>query len=369
MMPRQALALGAALLVASACGATAPDAAVPVGGTPSSQQAMTAQAPAAPGSGAAPAVKMPNREGSLKFAVLGDFGTGDSAQFQMAKQMASVLERFKYELVVLVGDNIYGSERPQDFKRKFEDPYKPLLDAGVKFYASLGNHDSREQRFYKLFNMEGKFYYSFKAPQQDVRFFALDSTYPEPEQIEWVANELRASKEEWKIMYFHHPLYSSGGRHGSDLRLRESLEPIFLNERVSVVFTGHDHFYERVKPQKDITYFVIGAGGKLRAGNIENNSPLTARGFDTDLSFLIAEIFEDEMHFNTISRTGAVVDSGTIKRRPSAEEAEAAEKAKPAAPTAKPAAAQPKPAAPQQKPPAPQPRPQAPAPQAPATTP
>jgi hypothetical protein len=303
---------------------------------------------------------MPNRDGSLKFAVLGDFGTGDSTQFQMGKQMAAVLERFKYELVLLVGDNIYGSERPQDFKRKFEDPYKAILDAGVKFYASLGNHDSREQRFYKLFNMEGKFYYSFKAPQQDVRFFALDSTYPEPEQIEWAAKELKASKEVWKIMYFHHPLYSSGGRHGSDLRLRESLEPIFLNEMVSVVFTGHDHFYERVKPQKDITYFVIGAGGKLRAGNIENNSPITAKGFDTDLSFLIAEIFDDEMHFNTISRTGAVVDSGVIKRRISEADAKApaGSQPKPGAPQAKPDA----PGKPQPKPTAPQPKPQAPPP-------
>ena len=59
----------------------------------------------------------------------------------------------------MVGDNIYGSERPQDFVKKFEPPYKPLLDAGVKFYASLGNHDAREQRFYKLFNMDGKLYY------------------------------------------------------------------------------------------------------------------------------------------------------------------------------------------------------------------
>jgi 3',5'-cyclic AMP phosphodiesterase CpdA len=190
-----------------------------------------------------------------------------------------------------------------------------LLDSGVKFYASLGNHDSREQRYYKLFNMEGKFYYSFKAPTQDVRFIALDSTYPEPEQIEWAAKELKGAAEAWKIAFFHHPLYSSGGRHGSDLRLRESLEPIFLNENVSVVFQGHDHFYERLKPQKEIAYFVAGSGGKLRAGNIVENSNISARGFDTDLVFMIAEIFEDQLSFNAISRTGAVIDSGVITRR------------------------------------------------------
>ena len=92
---------------------------------------------------ASPTVVLPNTQGSLKFAVLGDFGTGDRTQLELAQQMARVHGRFKYELVVLVGDNIYGSERPQDFKRKFEEPYKPLLDAGVKFFATLGNHDAR----------------------------------------------------------------------------------------------------------------------------------------------------------------------------------------------------------------------------------
>ena len=70
--------------------------------------------------------------------------------------------------MVLVGDNLYGSERPQDFQKKFEIPYKPLLDAGVKFYAALGNHDAREQRYYKLFNMNGKLYYTFSRSRTSV---------------------------------------------------------------------------------------------------------------------------------------------------------------------------------------------------------
>jgi 3',5'-cyclic AMP phosphodiesterase CpdA len=257
---------------------------------------------------------LPNKDGSFKFGVLGDFGTGDRTQYQLAEQMTKLHDRFKYELVVLVGDNLYGAERPQDFKKKFELPYKPLLDAGVKFYASLGNHDAREQRYYKLFNMEGKLYYTF-SPKPDVRFFALESTYPEPEQIKWLENELKASGSDWKIAFFHHPLYSSGDRHGSDLRLRELLEPLFLKYNVSVVLTGHDHFYERVKPQKGIAYFVVGSGGKLRAGNIDGGTGLTAKGFDTDLAFMAAEITGDEMYFSVISRMGQIVDSGSLTRR------------------------------------------------------
>ena len=257
---------------------------------------------------------MPNKAGSLKFGVLGDFGTGEPPQYEMAAQMARAHQSFKFELVILVGDNLYGSERPQDFRLKFEQPYKALLDAGVVFRASLGNHDSREQREYPLFNMKGELYYSFKAPAQSVRFFALESTYMEPQQLVWFEKELKSSSEDWKIVFFHHPLYSSAGRHGSDVQLRSRLEPLFVNYNVSVAFTGHDHAYERTKPQKDITYFVAGSGGKLAPGDLRP-SQITAKGFDTDLVFLVAEIIDDEMTFNAISRAGKVIDSGTITRR------------------------------------------------------
>ncbi len=297
-----AIALTAVL--AGACGAaTAPAGSVEV------------RPDAAPPSTTRLALTLPNAQGSLKFAVLGDFGTGSRVQYETADMMARVHAEFPFELVLLVGDNIYGSERPQDFSKKFEIPYKSLLDADVKFYASLGNHDAREQAFYKPFNMDGKLYYSFKAPEQNVRFFALDSTYLNTEQVAWLERELQASTEDWKIAYFHHPPYSSGGRHGSDLRLRGTLEPLFVRYNVSVVFNGHDHFYERIKPQKGIVYFVDGAGGQLRRGNIDRNSDLTARGNDQDRSFIVAEIIGDELHFNAVSRTGEVFDSGVITRR------------------------------------------------------
>jgi 3',5'-cyclic AMP phosphodiesterase CpdA len=219
------------------------------------------------------------------------------------------------DLIILVGDNLYGAERPQDFRSKFEIPYRSLLDAGVKFYGALGNHDAREQRYYEHFNMGGKLYYSFKAPHENVRFFALDSTYPVPEQIEWLKKELEDTNEDWKIVFMHHPPYSSGGRHGSDVKLRQTLEPLFVRYNVSVVFTGHDHFYERIKPQQGIVYFVVGSGGMLARGDIDPASPLTDKGYDSDRAFLVAEIMKDQMTFNAISRRGQVVDSGVIERR------------------------------------------------------
>ena len=263
----------------------------------------------------APPTPLPNRDDSLKFAVLGDFGDGSREQYQTAAEMARAHERFPFELVITVGDNLYGSERPQDFVKKFETPYKPLLDAGVKFYASLGNHDSREQRYYKLFNMDGKLYYTFKAPKEDVRFFALESTYMDPEQVKWIESELQKSNEKWKIVFFHHPLYSSARTHGSQVKLREVLEPLFVKYNVSLVLNGHDHTYERIKPQNGIQYFVEGSSGQLRRGDLRQGSPLTAFGEDRQQSFILMEIDGDVLTFNTIGLTGQVIDSGVIQRR------------------------------------------------------
>ena len=97
--------------------------------------------------------------------------------------------------------------------------------------------------------------------------------------------------------------------------LRRVLEPFLVKYNVSVVFSGHDHFYERVKPQHGIVYFVVGSGGRLRVGNIDRASGLTAKGFDTDQAFMAAEIIGDEMYFNAISRMGQIVDSGVLTRR------------------------------------------------------
>jgi 3',5'-cyclic AMP phosphodiesterase CpdA len=165
--------------------------------------------------------------------------------------------------------------------------------------------------------MNGDLYHSFKAPKQSVRFFMLDSTYPVPEQIDWLEKELKGSKEDWKIVVFHHPIYSSGGRHGSDLKLREAIEGLFIKYNVSVALTGHDHFYERIKPQHGIAHFVVGSGGQLALGDIKTGTGLTAKGFDTDQAFMAVEIAGDKMYFNAISRVGQIVDSGIVEvRRP-----------------------------------------------------
>jgi predicted phosphodiesterase len=256
---------------------------------------------------------LPTVAGSVKFAAMGDMGTGDKPQYDVAAQMAAAHQRFPFDMVIMLGDNLYGSQKPADFVQKFEKPYKPLIDAGVKFYATLGNHDDPTNPNYPLFNMGGQRYYSYT--KGDVRFFVLDTDYLDPPQITWITRALQASTDRWKICYFHHPLYSDGGRHGSSVDLRVILEPLFVKYGVNVVFSGHDHVYERITPQKGIYYFVSGSAGQLRKGDV-HRSTMTAAAFDQDQSFMLVEVAADDLSFVCISRTGATVDSGVIHRTP-----------------------------------------------------
>jgi hypothetical protein len=260
--------------------------------------------------GAPVKLTLPMKEGSVRFAVIGDTGTGTDKQRQLADVMVQYKQAYPFEFVLMMGDNLYGGESPADFKLKFEDVYKKLLNDQVKFYATLGNHDESNQRFYEYFNMNGEEYYVFK--KGNVSFYSLNSNYMDKRQLKWIEEQFAADTSQWKICFFHHPPYSSGGKHGSEEELRKVVEPIFLKYGVNAVFAGHEHFYERIKPQQGIYYFISGAGGKLREGDVKKSSPLTEKAFDKDMSFMLLEVAGNEMYFQVISRTGETVDSGVV---------------------------------------------------------
>ena len=270
---------------------------------------------------AAGALALPLRPGSIRFGVIGDAGRGDAAQREVAEQMAEWRVRFPFDFVLMLGDNIYDSHTPRDYQRKFEEPYRALLDSGVTFHAAIGNHDDPAQIFYALFNMEGRRYYTFRKAEAPlgritgagVRFFVLDSRSFDLEQLGWLRKELAESGSAWKICYFHHPLYTSGRYRSGARALRLAIEPILVEGGVDVVLTGHEHFYERIHPQRGITYFISGAAGSLRRGDIRP-SGLTARGFDEDYHFMLMEITGKELYFQAISRKGRTVDAGVTTR-------------------------------------------------------
>jgi predicted phosphodiesterase len=259
-----------------------------------------------------PAISLPRKEGSVRFAVIGDSGRGSREQQAIADQMAAARISFPFEFVIMLGDNLYEFQGPADYIAKFEKPYAALLQAGVNFFAAVGNHDPANEEHYARFNMDGRRYYTYK--KGNVRFFVLDSTALGPRQLSWLDDQLTHSRSDWKIVYLHHPLYTSG-RYGRTATLvRAALEPLFVEKGVDVVFSGHEHFYERLKPQNGITYFISGGAGSLRKGDIRPD-PQMAAGFDRGFHFMLVEIAGDDLYFQAIDQAGRTVDSGVVTRQ------------------------------------------------------
>jgi len=270
---------------------------------------------------AAGTLMLPNSPTSVKFAVIGDSGRGNTPQREVADQMARYQQQFEFRFTIMLGDNLYeGVATPDDYRLKFEEPYKALLDRGVEFYAALGNHDDPRQVHYEQFHMKGRRYYSFAPPGNilaritaPVEFFALDSTYLDREQLKWLDRRLGASAATWKICFLHHPLYTSGRYRSSALVQRTSLEALFVKHDVGVVFSGHEHIYQRSTMQNGIQYFVSGGAGSLRPGDGSTTSYI-ARSYSGDYHFMLVEIEGDDLHFQAISRTGHTIDAGTLSR-------------------------------------------------------
>ncbi len=272
---------------------------------PPSQPAAAAK-PMPPG--ATSPLPMPQIRFSTLFAVMGDSGSGDQAQQAVAQAMLTYFSTARhFPFVLMLGDNLYDD----DYTNEFSVPYKPLLDLGVKFYATLGNHDRDLEIHFKPFNMGDVDRYSFD--QGNARFVALNSNHPaDPLQIEWLNHVYADAGTKWRIAFFHHPLYSSG-QHAAESRdvIKPALEPALVRNRVDVVFSGHEHLYERIKPQREVRYFVSGGGGRY----LYDYRP---SAFDevglSEHHFMVAEIAGDRLFFEAITHTQHVIDCGVLYR-------------------------------------------------------
>ena len=272
-------------------------------------------------------------ENEIRFAVIGDAGTGGRNQRKLGEQMVQIQSVTHFNLLLFLGDNIYESGSPKDVGKKFIKPYAELFKQGVEFRGVIGNHDARNSRGIILqqliFNMGKNTYYSFTKGKDLVEFYGIDSTilakgkkpFEIKKQLEWLENRFAKSKSHWKIAFLHHTLFSSSKRHGlgaSDenemLRVRAKLVPLYKKYGVQLSLNGHDHVYERTKPQEGIYYFTSGAGAKLRRGDLQVNSPYYAFGNDKVRSFMLFSVKLDSIRFWSISISGDILDSGIISR-------------------------------------------------------
>jgi hypothetical protein len=256
----------------------------------------------------APPLPLPGNRGSTVFAVIGDSGSGDAAQDGIARAMLTYFtsgRRFRF--VLLLGDNLYHD----DYTGEFLTPYKPLLDRGVKFHAALGNHDRDLQIHFKPFNMNDREYYSFD--EGNARFVALNSNRPSDQaQAKWFEAAFADAGTKWRICFFHHPLYSSG-QHAEESAqvIRPALEDALVQAQVNIVFSGHEHLYERIAPQKSVRYFVSGGGGR-------NLYRVRASEFDeaavSEHHFMVLEIDGNRLFYEAVAATQDLLDCGLLFR-------------------------------------------------------
>jgi hypothetical protein len=259
---------------------------------------------------------------AIRFAVIGDAGTADEHQLAVARQMQAEYERKPFPFVITVGDNTYQGCKNR-LKDVFEIPYNALLSRGVKFYATLGNHDedcAEEQIAYPLFNMNGKRYYTFKPAGDLVEFFAIDTTLvvngKAPEQFDWLERVLRESKAVWKIAFFHHPAFSPAKMHGDDKDIALRIVPLLERYSVRVVLTGHDHILAKLLTRNGVDYFVCGASAKMRSNGIRDNYPGLEYAEDEFRGVFVVELTAESFDYSIISDAGAVRYRGSVPLAP-----------------------------------------------------
>lgn len=262
------------------------------------------------------------KETPFRFVIVGDTGTGDAPQLAVARQMTAAHDRTPFGHVLMVGDNIYGGKFSR-IDAVFNLPYKPLLQRGVQFHVTLGNHDLRsaaEQTSFKPFNMGGRRNYSFKPAGDLVEFFTIDtSSILEGrllDQLEWLGKALEESKATWKIAFLHHPPYSPGSRHGDDPLMIHRVVPILKKHGVRVVFSGHEHFFAKIATRDGIDYMISGSGGKIHRKAIDYAYPGLEAGNDVVHHFVSATLTDDELVWEAIGSDGATLARGRIPRKP-----------------------------------------------------
>ncbi len=250
----------------------------------------------------------PAQSDKVCFFVIGDYGTGQPLQYQVARAMWQEFQKRAnsdnpVRFVISVGDNIYGNvsgfllgightgASDIDWTTKFFEPYEPLL-ARIPWFPTLGNHDGNETESRGdlnayLDNMPfpggkpARYYHFNYGGLAD--FFGLDSTRnsdsgppraaysQDSAEFRWMQQEFPKAKAPWVIPYFHHPFFNAGPLHPPSLRDLQHWLPLFEEAHVKVVFSGHEHNFQMTEDDDStfgIRFFTSGAGGELRPGNI-----------------------------------------------------------------------------------------------------
>jgi hypothetical protein len=272
-------------------------------------------APTAPSPTPAASISTPTSDDPLeeRLAIAGDTGTRNASQNATAKRMDVVSEQGPrpFDGFILLGDIIYPNGNASLAAKSVTIPFAQVLKT-AKLIPVLGNHDvmSKEQdQIMRSLGRDTRWYVDHVGP---VRIIALDSTrVSDPKQLAFLRKALAEKQPAgtWTIAAMHHPAYSAG-EHGSTPQVRRYWVPLFRQAGLRLVLAGHDHDYQRSKPQDGVTYIVSGGGAKLRP---TGRADFTA--FSTSqLHFVDLDVYADRLEGKAINQDGDVIDSFTITR-------------------------------------------------------
>ena len=250
--------------------------------------------------------------GPLRFVVVADAGSGDANQIAVGQAMSRYRQSHPFNLALMAGDNIYTNGEMEKIQSVFEHPYADLLKQGVEFRACLGNHDVRYQNGdlqvkYAPFHMEGR-YYTYR--KESVQFFVLDTngTSSWTTQTAWLEKELAKSNAPWKIVYGHHPIYSSG-LYGTNQEMVARLGPLFKKYRVQLYLNGHEHNYERTKSINGTTYLITGIGGATLRPIVKS---AISEYTESRFGFSAIDVYQDHLEITGIGTDGQPFDHGVV---------------------------------------------------------
>lgn len=248
----------------------------------------------------------------LRVALVGDVGDGSGREYRTAAAIEAQSKDDRYDILMLLGDNVYPAGDVTRIEATVYEPFAPLLDGGTELFAVLGNHDVKSDSGdaqLRALGMPGRWY---AVERGDLLGIALDTTRPDdPEQLAWLEETLATSDATWKLVGLHHPPYSSGF-HGSHEELRDTFVPLFERYGVQVVFSGHEHDYQRSDPIDGVTYIVTGAASRTRRTGVDD---FTAVAYSTH-HFVDLNVFDDHLLLRAIDQDGEQFDEVVIPTSP-----------------------------------------------------
>jgi hypothetical protein len=258
---------------------------------------------------------------NIKFASFGDYGYAGSNELAVS----NLVKSWNPDLIITLGDNNYDNGAASTIDANIGQYYHSFIynyigsygagDSIAQFLPCLGNHDwlvSGAQPYIDYFTLpNNERYYDFV--KGNVHFFNIDSDPHEPDGItfnsiqgQWLQTKLQQATERWKVVYFHHPPYSSGSSHGSN----SSMQWPFRQWGASLVLSGHEHNYERLN-EGGLTYIVNGLGGRSL---YPFGTPISGSQFryNSDFGALLINSYNDSLVLKFYNKSGSLIDNYKI---------------------------------------------------------